>query len=127
MFSRLTTTKMNRIFFCFAEDLTAAVTAKIAGVNRNTVNRYFRLIREKIVKYSIAEYNRLMNNTGILHAHTNDKKSIDKFLTFAKKRLAKFNGCSQNSLHLHLKECEFRYNHRGEDLFKLVKKIFHNY
>ena len=49
---------------------------------------------------------------------------IENFLTFAKKRLAKFNGFSSGSFLLHLKECEFRYNHRDEDLCVLIKKIF---
>ena len=61
VFKRLTATKLNRIFLCFSEDLTATATARITGVNRNTVNRYFTGIREKIVRHSIAEYNELMN------------------------------------------------------------------
>ena len=216
VFQRLTTTKLNRIFLCFSEDLTATATARITGVNRNTVNRYFTGIREKIVRHSIAEYNELMNGIkaetlrfeaktvlgkrlkrvlqerpilGLLRrgkkvfitvledfSHDNlltrlqenlheryaalyenetarteavslneydqyrvwhagaeqesdehDVKGIENFLTFAKKRLAKFNGCSSSNILLHLKECEFRYNHRGEDLFKLIKKIFQKY
>lgn len=215
VFQRLTTTKLNRIFLCFTEDLTATATARITGVNRNTVNRYFTGIREKIVRHSIAEYNELMNGIkaetlrfeaktvlgkrlkrvlqerpilGLLRrgkkvfitvledfSHDNllsrlqenlheryaaryenksaqpeavplneydqyrvwyagaeqeeahNTKGIENFLTFAKKRLAKFNGCSSSNILLHLKECEFRYNHRGEDLFKLIKKIFQKY
>ena len=37
------------------EDITATATAKIVGVNRNTVNRYFNIIREKIFKESLKE------------------------------------------------------------------------
>ena len=44
--------------------------------------------------------------------------------SFAKRQLAKFNGCASDKFVLRLKECEFRYNHRNEDLFKLVSKIF---
>ena len=43
MYHRLTTIKINKIILCFVEDITASATAKIVGVNRNTVNRYFRL------------------------------------------------------------------------------------
>ena len=48
---------------------------------------------------------------------------IENFWGFAKQRLAKFHGCTSEKFVIHLKECEWRYNHRGEDLFKLVKKI----
>lgn len=40
------------------EDITASATAKIVGVNRNTVNRYFNIIREKIFKESPKETER---------------------------------------------------------------------
>ena len=209
MYTRLTTTKLNRIFLCFSEDITAAATAKITGINRNTVNRYFGIIREKILKYSIFEQTREISDNvrhisyfkkakirrkkirdfiaerPVLGLLKNGKKifvslvhddsheslfsiikgdleklvshqnkiepfntsllkdcdqyrvfydeseiksehtaGIENFLTFAKKRLAKFNGFSSGSFLLHLKECEFRYNHRDEDLCALIKKIF---
>ena len=53
MYHRLTTTKINKIILCFVEDITATATAKIVGVNRNTVNRYFNIIRKKIFQESI--------------------------------------------------------------------------
>ena len=49
---------------------------------------------------------------------------IENFWSFAKRRLSKFNGCASDKFVLHLKESEFRYNHRDEDLLKLVTKIF---
>jgi transposase-like protein len=49
---------------------------------------------------------------------------IENFWSFAKRRLPKFNGCAADKFVLHLKECEFRYNHRGEDLFNLLSKTF---
>ena len=205
MYTRLTTTKLNRIFLCFSEDITAAATAKITGINRNTVNRYFGIIREKILKYSIFEQAKEISanvrhisyfkkakirrkkiqefiaarpvlgllkkgkkifvslvhddshesllsiikgdleklishqnkiepfNTSLLkdcdqyrvfYDESEHTAGIENFLTFAKKRLAKFNGFSSGSFLLHLKECEFRYNHRDEDLCALIKKIF---
>ena len=55
MYHRLSTTKINKIISCFVEDITATATAKIVGVNRNTVNRYFNLIRQKIFEESLKE------------------------------------------------------------------------
>ena len=37
---------------------------------------------------------------------------------------AKFNGCNSDAFVLHLKECDWRYNHRHEDLLPLIKKLF---
>jgi transposase len=48
---------------------------------------------------------------------------IENFWSFAKRRLAKFNGVSRETFLLHLKECEFRYNHKGGILESLVKFI----
>ena len=53
-------------------------------------------------------------------SHTN---GIENFWSFAKRRLAKFNGCASHKFVLHLKECEFRYNHRDEDLLPILKKL----
>jgi len=51
---------------------------------------------------------------------------IENFWSYSKRRLSKFNGCKSESFALHLKECEFRYNHRDEDLVKIITKIFKN-
>ena len=37
---------------------------------------------------------------------------IENFWGIAKMRLAKFRGLSKSTFYLHLKECEFRFNHR---------------
>ena len=196
MYHRLTTTKINKIILCFVEDITATATAKIVGVNKNTVNRYFNIIRKKIFQESIKEtrkevgdfeldesyfgakrvrgergdkvfttvvpncskealmpiiqghildgstintdgwkaYDGLILNGYDHHRvfHSKDEfargkchvNGIENFWSFAKRRLAKFNGCSSDAFVLHLKECEFRYNHRNDDLFKIIKQIF---
>ena len=48
---------------------------------------------------------------------------IENFWSFAKRRLAKFNGVSRKTFLLHLKECEFRYNHKGVILETLQRFI----
>jgi len=47
---------------------------------------------------------------------------IENFWSFAKRRLAKFNGVSRKTFLLHLKECEFRYNHK-HDILRLLEVI----
>ena len=45
---------------------------------------------------------------------------LEGFWAYAKERLIKHNGVSKERFPLHLKEMEFRYNHRHQDLFPLV-------
>ena len=49
---------------------------------------------------------------------------IESFWSYAKIRLVKFRGIDKKNFNLHLKECEFRFNHRGEDLYKILLEIF---
>ena len=71
---------------------------------------------------------------GYKHKRINHSKSysnrkgthvngIENFWSFAKRRLAKFNGVSRETFLLHLKECEFRYNHKGAILESLQEFI----
>ena len=47
--SRLTKHKRKKILACFAADLSATQTAKVLGLNRNTVNLWYRNFREQIL------------------------------------------------------------------------------
>jgi transposase-like protein len=51
---------------------------------------------------------------------------IESFWSFAKRRLLKFNGVKKETFHLHLKECEFRFNHRNDNLYKLLLTLLRN-
>ena len=51
---------------------------------------------------------------------------IESFWSFAKRRLSKFNGVKKETFYLHLKECEFRFNHRHENLYKLLLTLLRN-
>jgi transposase-like protein len=58
----------------------------------------------------------------IFHSHNefargkNHVNGIESFWAFTKRRLAKFNGLTDDKFILHLKESEFRWNHRNDDL-----------
>jgi transposase-like protein len=54
---------------------------------------------------------------------TNHINGIESFWSSAKRRLQKFNGVSKKTFYLHLKECEYRFNNRKENLFRLLLKI----
>lgn len=45
---------------------------------------------------------------------------IEDFWGFAKSRLAKSRGMSRQTFYLHLKECEFRFNYRREEVCEIL-------
>ncbi|MDR2269125.1 MAG: hypothetical protein LBD94_02980, partial [Rickettsiales bacterium] len=49
---------------------------------------------------------------------------IEGFWGWLKVRLAKFRGIKQDDYELHLKESEWRYNHRQDNIYKLLLKMF---
>ena len=54
-FNKLSKYKTKKILKCFCEEITATQTARLLSLNRNTINRYFKIFREAILKASLAE------------------------------------------------------------------------
>jgi transposase-like protein len=48
---------------------------------------------------------------------------IEGFWGFSKSRLTRFKGLPKSTFYLHLKECEFRFNNKDENLYLLILKI----
>jgi len=205
--SHVSEKKIREVVRCFAADLTALQTAELCGLNRNTINRIYRALRERIqsackqqstmqgivevdeswfgarrVKgkrgrgaygkttvFGIFErdgkvsteivsdcsratlqavirgkvdpstvinsdgwrgYNGLVE-LGYGHFRVDHSKDefarngvhingIEGFWGVAKTRLAKFKGLPKSTFHLHLKETEWRYNHRKADKYKIL-------
>ncbi len=68
----------------------------------------------------------ILNGYDHYRVHHSDNKfargkchvnGIESFWSFAKRRLAKFNGIASHKFLLHLKECEFRFNYRGSNFY----------
>jgi transposase len=209
--SKISEKKFREFLRLFAVDLDASQIANIAGLNRNTVNRYLKEVREKIAEYckqssplsgevEIDEsyfgarrikgrrgrgalgktivfgifrrngkvYTEIVPNCArktlqavirgrielesVIHSdgwrgydglvdlgykkhfrvnHGSNEfvqkrshiNGIESFWGYAKARLSRFRGMSRSTFHLHLKECEFRFNHRGQNLYVLLLKI----
>jgi transposase-like protein len=209
--ARISRAKFRQLLKLFALDLTAVQVTALAGLNRNTVNRYLRLIRQAVAEHCQREspfsgeveldesyfgarrvrgkrgrgargktivfgiykrdgrvYTEIVPNCtkaqlqaiirgrvelsatihtdgfrsydGIVHMgyrkhyrvyHDRDEfvhgnshiNGIEGFWGMAKTRLVKFKGMSRSTFYLHLKECEFRFDHRDEDLYQLLLKI----
>jgi len=47
---------------------------------------------------------------------------IESFWSFTKRRLAQFNGLSDKTFYLHLKESEFRFNNRHKNIYDIMLK-----
>ena len=61
------------------------------------------------------------NEFALRHNHIN---GIENFWGLCKVRLAKFRGVHRHTFYLHIKECEFRYNYRNQNLYlTLLKKL----
>jgi len=60
------------------------------------------------------------NEFGFGSRHIN---GIESFWSFAKRRLQKFNGVPAHTFYLHLKECEWRFNQRSDNLYLLLRKL----
>ena len=59
--------------------------------------------------------------------HGQHINGIESFWGYAKHRLMKFKGIPKDKFEIHLKETEFRFNHRGQDLYKLLLSWFRSF
>lgn len=208
--SRISQRKIRRILRLFSVDVNGVQIAELTGINRNTVNRYLKIIRTMIAQYceeqspfsGVVEvdesyfgsrhvkgkrgrgalgktivfgiykrngkvytrivpdvsraslqavikgkvtldsiihsdhwkaYNGLVDVGYMKHYRINHSveyansvthiNGIESFWSFAKTRLSKFRGMNKQTFYLHLKESEFRFNHRHENLYKLLLKL----
>ena len=66
------------------------------------------------------------------NGHGNHINGIESFCReplwqgYAKHRLVKFNGIPKEKFYFYLKETEFRFNHRGENIYKILLDEFEN-
>ena len=67
---------------------------------------------------------RIRSTSKAKRAVSGPQDAIEEFLGFARKRLTTFNLNGADHFNLHLKECEFRFNHRNEDIYQLLLKRF---
>lgn len=210
--SRISQRKIRQILRMFSADLNAVQIAELTGINRNTVNRYLKIIRSIIAQYCeeqspfsgvvevdesyfgsrhvkgkrgrgasgktivfgiykrngkvytriVADvsraslqavikgkvtldsvihsdhwkaYNGLVDVGYMKHYRINHSieyanavthiNGIESFWSFAKTRLSKFRGMNKHTFYLHLKESEFRFNHRHENLYNLLLNLTH--
>ena len=78
-----------------------------------------------IVDFNTVKLFRINNAYAGITKGRSQIDEIDLFWGMLKSRLVKFRGLNGSTLYLHVKETEFRYNFRNEDLFELLVNIIH--
>ena len=79
------------------------IAGKRAGLNGSRSNLFYEAIR--IIK----------------------EMRVENFWGLCKVRLAKFRGVHRHTFYLHIKECEFRYNYRNQNLYLTLLKNFRDH
>lgn len=77
-----------------------------------------------LVDVGYAKHFRVQHHLDDFGAKDNHINGIESFWSFAKRRMVKFNGIAHHTFYLHLKETEFRFNHRKDDLYKSLLRLF---
>ena len=67
---------------------------------------------------------RLFHNENEFARGKSHVNGIECFWSYAKRRLAKFNGLTDSKFVLHSKECECRFNHRNDNFASFIQRIF---
>ncbi len=212
--AHISESKFREVLRCFSSDLAASHTAEITGISRNSINKLFNKIRNRITSYNLDTtklsgeieidesyfgakrvrgkrgrgaagktpvfgllkrngkvYVQVVSNcsrkqlmpiiqgkvlegstiftdswkaydglivNGYDHYrifHSNNEfargkshiNGIEAFWSFAKRRLSKFNGLTDHKFFLHIKECEFRFNNRHLNLYKVMLSFLRKY
>jgi transposase len=110
-------------------------------INDVSAETLFTEIKEKTKKGSVfytddfrsykdlkqyGKHNRIKHKKtfGKGHNHIN---GIEGFWSFAKERFHKYHGINKENYPLYVKEMEFRFNHRNEDLYPLLVEILRQF
>jgi transposase-like protein len=76
-----------------------------------------------LVDVGYAKHLRVRHGENEFANRSNHINGIESFWSFAKHRLAQFKGVPRHTFYVHLKESEFRFNHRNQNLYKLLLRI----
>ena len=71
------------------------------------------------------KHHRIYHSSGEFARGKNHVNGIESFWSYAKRRLAKFNGTKKN-FEIHLKETEWRFNNRQNNIYSLLLETLRN-
>ena len=110
---------------CSRKTLYAIIKGKVDAAS--TIHTDGFRTYDGIVDLGYQKHYRVQHGKDEFAVGTNHINGIEGFWGLAKVRLVKFRGMSKNTFYLHLKECEFRFNYRNQDLYKVLLKITGNF
>jgi transposase-like protein len=64
-----------------------------------------------------------INHSKEFVKNNNHINGIESFWSYAKRKMRKHNGIRRDQFYLYLKEAEFRFNNRKQDIYKLLIKL----
>ena len=76
-----------------------------------------------LVDLGYAKHLRVHHGDNEFADGSNHINGIESFWSYAKTRLARYHGLPESTFYLHLKECEFRFNHRDQNLYLVLLKL----
>ena len=106
---------------CSKATLLAAIRGKVdvrSVVHSDGWKGYDGLVDMGYKKHLRVDHGR--NEFSSRRVRGNHINGIEGFWGYAKTRMARFRGMHPHAFLLHLKECEFRFNHRGQDLYYVL-------
>ena len=77
-YSKLSDRAIAKILSCFCLELTAVQTSKQLHLNRNTIDRYYGIFREKIVKYQEVQRRKFRGSIEIDESYFGSRRRGDK-------------------------------------------------
>jgi len=80
-----------------------------------------------LVDVGYSKHLRINHAAGEFARGASHVNGIESFWSFAKRRLQKFNGVPAETFYLHLKECEWRFNHRRDNLYLELLRLLRHY
>ena len=114
------TDKLNVDYTWLTDWLKGKIDAEPGMVEKHRLDLY-----NGIVDFNTVKLFRINNAYSGFTKGRSQIDEIDLFWGMLKSRLVKFRGLNGNTLYLHVKETEFRYNFRNEDMFELLVNIIH--
>jgi transposase len=109
---------------CSKATILAAIRGKVdlrSVIHSDGFKSYDGLVDMGYKKHLRVDHGR--NEFSSRHIRGNHINGIEGFWGYAKTRMARSRGMHPHTFYFHLKECEFRFNHRGQNLYHVLLRL----
>jgi len=111
---------------CSQATLQAVIRGRVAPevvIHSDGWRGYGRPLGRGLVDVGYARHFRVRHSANEFAVGPRHINGIESFWSYAKGRLQKFNGIATHTFYLHLKECEWRFNHRHDNIYLQLLKL----